>query len=54
MKYVANRQLFVVMTGDRGTGKTTTLRRCFRRGALGLAETACLLDCHKILEILSW
>ena len=27
LKYAARRQLFAVMTGDSGTGKTTTLRR---------------------------
>jgi type II secretory pathway predicted ATPase ExeA len=27
LKYAAKRQLFAVMTGDSGTGKTTTLRR---------------------------
>ncbi|MCL2342465.1 MAG: ATP-binding protein, partial [Firmicutes bacterium] len=27
LKYTAKRQLFAVMTGDSGTGKTTTLRR---------------------------
>jgi len=27
LKYTANRQLFAVMTGDSGTGKTTVLRR---------------------------
>jgi type II secretory pathway predicted ATPase ExeA len=27
LEYAANRQLFVVMTGDCGTGKTTTIRK---------------------------
>nr|WP_236995050.1 hypothetical protein [Heliomicrobium modesticaldum] len=32
LEYAASRQLFAVVTGDCGTGKTTTIRHFFHRG----------------------